>query len=161
MPLKWPSRLRGIVGASALTLAIGGGMLTGLGVFTFSYGEGLSYFSPDPQACANCHAMQSHLDSWQKSGHHHVASCVACHLPHDFVGKYMAKAENGFTHSLAFTLDEYPDRILMRERSRKILEQNCVACHRETTAEMAHAHGTGDSTSCLHCHARVGHGPTR
>jgi|ERR1043165_862643 cytochrome c nitrite reductase small subunit len=162
MPLKtWLSRPWAALSVSTLILATGGGMMAGLGAFTFSYGEGLSYFSTDPQACANCHAMQGHLESWQKSGHHHAASCVACHLPHDFVGKYISKADNGFFHSWDFTFDGYPDRILMKERNRRILENNCVGCHRETSAEMAHAHGTGESTSCLHCHARVGHGPTR
>jgi nitrite reductase (cytochrome c-552) len=28
-------------------------------------------------------------------------------LPHDFVGKYLAKAENGFWHSKAFTLEDF------------------------------------------------------
>ena len=32
--------------------------LIGVGAFTFQYGEGLSYFSTDPDACANCHIMR-------------------------------------------------------------------------------------------------------
>ena len=71
------------------------GVLLGVGGYTFHYAEGLSYLSTDPAACVNCHIMQPQYDSWQKSSHHAVASCVDCHLPHDFIGKYIAKAENG------------------------------------------------------------------
>jgi cytochrome c nitrite reductase small subunit len=34
------------------------GLLTGLGAFTFHYGEGASYFSKDPRSCMNCHIMK-------------------------------------------------------------------------------------------------------
>ena len=33
------------------------GVAGGLGFYAFDYGEGLSYFSEDPRACANCHIM--------------------------------------------------------------------------------------------------------
>ena len=69
------------------------GLVAGLGLFTFKYAEGLSYFSTDPRACANCHIMNDEFASWTKGPHHGAAGCVDCHLPHDFVGKYMAKAQ--------------------------------------------------------------------
>src|ERR1043165_9435033 len=78
------------------------GIVLGLGLFTFYYAEGGSYFSSDPRACTNCHIMREHFDGWQKASHHAHAKCVDCHLPHDFVGKYIAKAENGFWHSKGF-----------------------------------------------------------
>jgi hypothetical protein len=43
--------------------------------------------------------MQPQYDSWSRSAHHHVAGCVDCHLPHDFIGKYYTKAEHGYRHS--------------------------------------------------------------
>jgi hypothetical protein len=39
-------------------LAIAFGIFVGIGGYTFRYAEGLSYFSTDPAACANCHIMQ-------------------------------------------------------------------------------------------------------
>jgi cytochrome c nitrite reductase small subunit len=45
------------VGKLAIVLAGLTGTLAGLGVYTFHYGEGLSYFSTDPRACKNCHVM--------------------------------------------------------------------------------------------------------
>ena len=35
-----------------------GGALLGAGLFTFDYGEGLSYFGTDPKNCMNCHIMR-------------------------------------------------------------------------------------------------------
>jgi formate-dependent nitrite reductase cytochrome c552 subunit len=54
---------------------------------------------------------------WQQSSHQHVAVCNDCHLPHDAVGKWVTKADNGFFHSLAFTTDEQlaPIRKLQRK----------------------------------------------
>ena len=75
-----------------LVLAIVVGTFVGLGGVTFRYAEGLSYFSTDPKACANCHIMRPQYDGWQKASHHTSASCVDCHLPDTFFAKYAAKA---------------------------------------------------------------------
>ncbi len=135
------------------------GVLIGVGSFTFGYAKGFSYFSSDPAACANCHIMQDHFDTWQKSGHHHVAGCADCHLPHDFVRKYVAKADNGFFHSMAFTLDNFHEPIQIKPRNRRITQQSCVHCHSEVVHQMLPEAPTGEMLSCVHCHADVGHGP--
>jgi cytochrome c nitrite reductase small subunit len=137
------------------------GMLTGLGLYTFRYAEGLSYFSTDPQACANCHIMQPQYDSWQKAGHHHVASCVDCHLPHTFVAKYIAKAENGYHHSKGFTFQDFHEPILIKEKNASILQANCVSCHEDLVHDLTYglAPAAQQEISCVHCHASVGHGP--
>jgi len=83
--------------------AVGLGVLLGLGLFTFIYAEGFSYFTTDPKACANCHIMNSEYDSWVKSSHHIAATCVDCHLPHALVPKLVAKGVNGYHHSKGFT----------------------------------------------------------
>src|SRR4051812_22832611 len=80
-------------------LCVAVGIAAGISAFTFRYAEGLSYLSPDPRACVNCHIMRSEYDSWQKSSHHTAAVCIDCHLPHEFIPKYIAKAENGWRHS--------------------------------------------------------------
>src|SRR5262249_6929435 len=110
---------------AAIGLCASIGVFLGLGLYTFWYAEGASYFSTDPRACMNCHIMREQFDSWQKSSHHAVAKCVDCHLPHDFIGKYLAKAENGFFHSKAFTLQDFPDPIRIKPRNARILTLNC------------------------------------
>ena len=152
----------------ALVLVLMLGVLAGIGAFTFGYAEGFSYFSADPKACVNCHVMNEQYDSWLKSPHHAAATCVDCHLPHDFVGKYIAKAENGYHHSMAFTLQNFHDPIQIKPRNAKILNDNCLRCHANLTADLIKG-GPGDRTpaptvhgddavSCVHCHRNVAHG---
>jgi len=142
-----------------LILAVLLGLLIGTGVFTFKYAEGLSYFSTDPQACANCHIMTPQYDSWQKSSHHAVATCIDCHLPHGFVGKYIAKAENGWNHSRAFTMQDFHEPIMIKEKNQKVLQRNCIDCHEDMVDDIFMRDLTDpDTVSCVHCHAAVGHG---
>lgn len=143
-----------------LSLPVMLGGLLGVGSFTFHYGEGWSYFSTDPTTCVNCHIMQPHYDTWQKSSHHAVATCVDCHLPHDFPHKYIAKADNGFNHSWAFTFQDFHEPIEIKPRNRRILEQNCRHCHEAMVHQMLAHHEAvdrADMIECVHCHAGVGH----
>ena len=155
-PVPPPSKRR------RLTLPVLGalvGALAGLGLFTFDYAEGLSYLSTDPAACANCHIMQSQYSSWQKSSHHAVARCVDCHLPHDFIGKYIAKAENGWHHSKGFTLQDFHEPIMIKPGNAAILQDNCERCHADLTHQLvAGATRPGDEVKCVHCHQAAGHG---
>ncbi len=140
-------------------LAVLCGILLGIGSFTLYYGEGLSYFSANPSACANCHIMQPQFDSWQKASHHGVATCVDCHLPHDFLPKYLAKAENGWNHSKAFTLQNFHEPIQINEKNSRILQENCLACHGQLVDDLVHgAAAPPGSVRCIHCHRSVGHG---
>lgn len=138
------------------------GPVLGLGVYTFWYGQGVSYFSSDPRACANCHIMRDQYDSWQHASHHANAKCIDCHLPHDFVGKYIAKAENGFWHSKGFTMQDFHEPIRIKQKNSAILQANCVRCHEGLVSDLS-AHGafSDGSVSCVHCHATVGHGSVR
>lgn len=151
--------MSGTAGLAVLGALVG--VLLGVGGYTFFYAEGLSYMSTDPKACVNCHIMQSQYDSWQKSSHHAVARCVDCHLPHDFIGKYVAKAENGWHHSKGFTLQDFHEPIMIKAKNAGILQRNCLACH----GEIAHGliegvNGEPDEVRCVHCHVDVGHGET-
>jgi cytochrome c nitrite reductase small subunit len=150
-------------GKSLIILALV--LVTGLGLgivsYTFLYAKGLSYMSSDPEVCANCHIMQPQYDSWQKSSHHAVAGCVDCHLPHGFVGKYLAKGENGWHHSKAFTLQDFHEPILMTEKNARILQDACVDCHADAIHEMVlGVNGRPEEVRCVHCHVTVGHGDT-
>jgi len=149
-------RRRGLV---PVVLAVVAGALIGLIGFTFHYAEGLSYFSTDPEACANCHIMRSQYDGWQKASHHGVATCVDCHLPHTFLAKYVAKASNGWHHSKGFTLQDFEEPIRIKPRNSDILQHNCLRCHEPMVHELvAGARTDRDAVECVHCHAGVGHG---
>lgn len=137
------------------------GAFLGLGVFTFSFGEGLSYFSKDPKACINCHIMQPQFDSWQKASHHTVATCADCHLPHEVIPKFMAKAENGFWHSKGFTFQDFHEPIFIREGNMKILQKNCLSCHEDFVhGVMPTTDKEIDMLDCVRCHRSSGHGET-
>jgi cytochrome c nitrite reductase small subunit len=155
---------RWLFGGSLLTALIWvlTGILLGAGTYTVYYGEGLSYLSSDPKACVNCHIMREQYDSWQKASHHHAATCVDCHLPHDFVRKYLAKAENGFWHSKGFTLQDFHEPIQIREKNAVVLQENCLRCHQDFVHTITVTNtAKGEVMSCTHCHVHVGHGPSR
>jgi cytochrome c nitrite reductase small subunit len=118
--------------------------------------------------------MREQYDSWTKSSHHAVAGCVDCHIPHEFVPKYLVKLENGYAHSTAFTFQNFDEPIRIRDRNARVLEANCVACHRATVggllaqqAHNQHDHAKQDHDerdhpkSCVHCHISVGHAAIR
>ena len=143
---------------AGVLLAVVMGVALGQSLYTFRYAEGLSYFSSNPQACVNCHIMQPQYDGWQKASHHNVAKCVDCHLPHDFIGKYYTKAENGFWHSKGFTLQDFPEPIQMRDVSRRIVQENCLYCHADFVHEILTIRHDQEQLNCTHCHRTVGHG---
>jgi cytochrome c nitrite reductase small subunit len=145
---------------SGLILCLFFGAGLGIGLFTFYYAEGFSYMSDDPKVCVNCHIMQPQYDSWQKSSHHTVAGCVDCHLPHDFIGKYVAKGENGWHHSVAFTLQNFHEPIQITPKNARILQDSCLSCHADLVHELAARTATTDpeAVQCVHCHQTVGHG---
>lgn len=155
-----------------------------LAAFTFGYAKGASYLSTDPAVCANCHIMGEHFAAWQRSSHRAAAGCADCHMPHDLVGKYLAKASNGFWHSLAFTTGAFPDPLQIKPHNRAITEGACRECHGEIVAAMDPAESgppsasrsrvagtavsdrpqihdgtlaTGGRESCIRCHTYVGH----
>jgi cytochrome c nitrite reductase small subunit len=83
-------------------------------------------------------------------------------LPHDFVGKYIAKAENGYHHSVAFTLQNFPEPIRIKKKNADILQLNCIQCHQGLVNDLINHDAFADgSNSCVHCHMAVGHGSPR
>jgi len=130
------------------------GLAVGLGAFTFAYARGYSYLTNDPAACGNCHIMDEHLDAWNKSTHRAVATCNDCHTPHNFVGKYVVKAKNGFWHSFYFTTGRFPDPLRITEGNRRVTSGACRYCHAEITQAID---PPGQPTDCIRCHRYVGH----
>ncbi|MBK9991993.1 MAG: cytochrome c nitrite reductase small subunit [Verrucomicrobia bacterium] len=143
-----------------LILASTLGLFAGVGGYTFYYGQGFSYLSNDPKACVNCHIMREQYDGWQKSPHHAVATCNDCHTPHDLIGKYLTKAENGYNHSKGFTLQDFHEPIMIKPRNATVLQNNCVSCHVQIVDGInTHAGDPKKMLDCVHCHRDVGHGP--
>lgn len=148
------------LGKLALIVAILLGVVLGLGTFTFDYGEGLSYFSTDPRACDNCHVMNDQYASWTKASHHGAAVCVDCHLPHELIPKYLAKADNGYRHSKGFTFMDFHEPIVITPHNAVILQDNCLRCHGDFVHDIVGGSRSisPDSVQCVHCHSAVGHG---
>ena len=147
--MKSPTKM----GAALLAVTVG--LAVGTGGFTFIYGQGASYLTNDPQACANCHVMQDYLDGWLQSSHRNVAECNDCHAPHDLVGKYWTKARNGWAHSVAFTTGNFPEHLRIKDYNLAVTEAACRDCHEAVSLAVD---GVGhEPRSCVTCHADVGH----
>lgn len=135
------------------------GILLGAGGYAFFYAEGTSYLSDDPRVCVNCHIMREQFDSWQKSSHRAVAGCGDCHLPGDFANKWRVKAENGYHHSVAFTLQNFHEPIRIKPGNARVLNERCLGCHRDFVHAIAlRRAGDEDDLYCVRCHAGTGHG---
>jgi cytochrome c nitrite reductase small subunit len=144
---------------AAVAVAALAGVTFGAGLFTFKYAEGLSYFSSDPRACANCHIMNDQYDSWTKAGHHGAAKCVDCHVPHATIPKLIAKSENGYHHSKGFTLQDFHEPIMIKPKNSAILQDSCLRCHGDFVHDIvAGSSSAADAVQCVHCHRGVGHG---
>ena len=143
---------------SLLVLAGLVGGIVGLGSFTFSYAQGFSYLSNDPNACMNCHIMRDQFDGWNHGSHKAVATCNDCHTPHNnIVANYAVKGLNGFRHSYAFTTGDFNEPIRITALNRAVTEQACRYCHGDLASMIKHD-TTEHPTECLRCHSGVGHG---
>ncbi len=159
--MKWTGgRAFGIPALGWAVLAALLGCVLGAAGRTFVTAHGTAYLSNDPAACVNCHVMRDHFDGWQHSSHQRVAVCNDCHVPHDFVGKYLAKAEHGWRHSKAFTLQNFHEPIRITDTDLKIVQANCVRCHGGIVDQM-HVSPRGEPAECVHCHRTVGHSQMR
>jgi cytochrome c nitrite reductase small subunit len=131
----------------------------------------LSYLSSDPKVCINCHPMLTYYASWQHSSHRDRATCVDCHLPRDtFLHKMMAKARDGYHHSLAMTLKSYGYNLRISNDAAIRIQDNCISCHSEIVSQMLTNsklyQKTADSAvqmgrRCWDCHRGLPHGTMR
>lgn len=133
--------------------------------------KALSYLSHDPRACINCHVMNTQFATWQHSSHAETATCVDCHLPRgNLIAKYIAKSDDGWRHSVAFTLNTYNHTITISDRGAKRVQDNCISCHSSTVANIIansqHYDAFDDPNvltgrTCWSCHEGVAHGSVR
>jgi len=152
---------------SAITVFL---VAIGYFVYVLNASKALSYLSTDPKACINCHVMNTQYATWQHSSHKDVG-CIECHLPTDgFVNKYVAKAKDGWNHSVAFTLGTYDNAIRISDDAAQRVQNNCISCHSKTVSTMIdnsdknHNFQVGDVATgrkCWECHKSVPHGKVR
>ncbi|MEK6628109.1 MAG: cytochrome c nitrite reductase small subunit [Bdellovibrionota bacterium] len=133
------------------------GVPLGTGLTTFIYADGISYLSPNPKVCINCHVMQSQFDSWLASSHHTVAKCNDCHSHGNVMQKYFQKSVNGFLHSAAFTTDYFNEPIRIKNFNLKITQKTCRSCHSSLIDSSRADHQSFSENNCLNCHKEVGH----
>jgi len=140
----------------------------GFFVYLVNTSKALSYFSKDPKACINCHVMNTQYATWQHSSHKDV-SCIQCHLPTDNVlSKYMAKAQDGWNHSMAFTFNTYENAIRISESAAKRVQKNCISCHENLVSTLIDNQDKNHNFQkneaqrwCWECHKSVPHGKVR
>jgi cytochrome c nitrite reductase small subunit len=144
-----------------------------LGVFANLVHESkmLSYLSSDPKVCINCHTMITHYETWQHSSHRARATCVDCHLPRDsFVNKMLAKARDGYNHSVAMTFKTYGYNLRISSDAARRIQDNCISCHRENVSQMLTNSGLYEKVAdsgvqmgrrCWECHRGLPHGTMR
>jgi len=116
------------------------------------YAKGFSYLSTDPRACVNCHVMNAQYDAWRMSGHRHTATCVECHLPHEGLAKWVAKADHGFRSLRRVHLAELQGADRDHAPGSRDVRVNCVRCHEGLVHAVADAPGRKDGAlDCMHC----------
>ena len=143
----------------------------GVFIYVITISKALSYLSSDPKACINCHVMNTQYATWQHSSHAERATCVECHLPRDnMIDKYMAKAKDGYNHTVAFTFNTYKNAIKISNDGAKRVQANCISCHKSIVSTLA---SNGDlnhqfddpsvatGRRCWECHKSVPHGMVR
>ena len=141
-------------------------------IYTFYNAKGMSYLSNNSEACNNCHIMNDVYNDYIKGPHSKKikgeprASCGDCHLPHNFIDKWIAKAQSGLGHAYYFTfkLDSLPTNLDATEKTHRIVQNNCMNCHAEMAAHAINATvktsgkaKANEPLDCTFCHAGVGH----
>lgn len=151
---SWMTR-RNLLTAAAVFVF---GSLIGVGLFTFVFANGFSYFRDDPAVCASCHIMEEQYHGYLAGSHASVATCNDCHAPHtNIVEKYFAKGVNGFNHGLAFTTGWHEENLQITDFNRNITLDACMYCHADYVGDAHIGRPADEQIDCLLCHSEVGH----
>jgi len=117
-----------------------------------------SYGGSAPETCNNCHVMDSQYENWFHAPHEKVTECVDCHLPHENIAVYyLEKGRQGAKDVFAFTTGNIPVAIRASERTKSIIQDNCLRCHQDTVENIMMGAQPLDRY-CWDCHRSVSHG---
>lgn len=128
-----------------------------LGYFAYAT-DAVAYGGSAPETCANCHSMDAQYENWYYSGHSKWAKCTDCHLPHNNIIVYYAeKGRQGAKDTYAFVTGNIPELIRAEEKTKDIVQENCVRCHSHSVESIL----VGEPSFaryCWECHRHVAHG---
>lgn len=125
-----------------------------VGMYTTEF---TTYLGNNPTTCNNCHVMDAAYEGWFHGSHKAWTTCSECHNPHAFIPKYINKAVSGYHHVTAFSFGTIPVAIRAKERSKNVIQENCIRCHEETVDSMLMGELAFDRY-CFECHRSVAHG---
>jgi cytochrome c nitrite reductase small subunit len=143
------ARIPLIIAVAALVIA--------LGFFAFAT-DAPAYAGDAPETCNNCHVMDSQYENWYHAPHVNWAKCTDCHLPlENIAAYYFEKGRQGMKDVYAFTTGEIPVAIRASEKTKGIIQENCIRCHEETVETIVMGEQPFDRY-CWDCHRSVAHG---
>jgi cytochrome c nitrite reductase small subunit len=120
--------------------------------------DAAAYGGSVPETCANCHAMDSQYENWFYGGHSQWAKCTDCHLPHNnLIVYYAEKGRQGAKDTFAFVTGNIPALMRAEEKTKEIVQGNCLHCHENTVEGMLTA-GQPFDRYCWDCHRSTAHG---
>lgn len=128
-----------------------------LGFFVFVT-DAPAYGGSAPETCNNCHVMDSEYENWYHAPHEKWTECVDCHLPHQNIAIYYTeKGRQGMKDVYAFTTGNVPIAIRASEKSKNIIQENCIRCHQGAVENIIMGAQPFDR-HCWDCHRNVAHG---
>ena len=143
------SKLPFIIAITAAVIALG---------FFVYVTDAPAYGGSAPETCANCHAMDSQYENWYHAPHEKVTECVDCHLPHEnAIAYYLEKGRQGAKDVYAFSTGNIPVAIRASDKSKSIIQSNCLRCHQATVESIVMGTQPFDR-NCWDCHRNVAHG---
>ncbi len=128
--------------------------------------------------CTGCHVMRPFGRSWAASSHggnnRHgvVVQCVACHLPHDSLARFVRVKVQRSVRRMIRNLSIDPKMFdwagnAQRNRMSFTYDSGCLACHRalfspasaraEQVGRCRGRLAAGSGGGCVGCHPHVGH----
>jgi cytochrome c nitrite reductase small subunit len=115
--------------------------------------------SGNPRVCITCHSMDGAGATWQMSNHKQFA-CVECHMPASgTVPRVVYKMRAGLHDLYHELIRDYPASLSISATGRRVVNGNCLRCHRSTVERpVAFA---GERITCTGCHRHTVHHVTR